>query len=65
LHLPANARLGINGKAHYPAVSPENYVPPYLHVSMGLVNDTINNLFNFIDSVIKVLLEDEIAARNA
>jgi hypothetical protein len=54
LHLPANARLGINGKVHYPAVSPENYVPPFI----------INNLFYFyfIDIVVGVLLEDEAAA---
>jgi hypothetical protein len=50
LHLPANARLGINGKVHYSNVSPENYVPPHLHVSMGLVNDFINYLFYFIDA---------------
>ncbi len=62
LNLPANARLGINSKVHYLTVSPENYIPPHLHVSMGLVNDIINSLFHFIDVAIEELPEEEIAA---
>jgi hypothetical protein len=65
LSLTASNRLGINGKVHFTIVSLEEYVPLHLHVTMGLVNDSIKSLFCFIDNVVEELPDDEIAAFNA
>jgi hypothetical protein len=65
LSLTASNRLGINGKVQYTIVSLEEYVPPHLHVTIGLVNDSIKSLFCFIDNVVEELPDDEIAAFNA
>ena len=64
LSLEPCRRLGITGEVQYKSVSPEHYVPPHLHITMGMINEPMNWLGSFIDEVIEPIEEDEKQARD-
>jgi hypothetical protein len=39
--LPQKLRKGFKGNPLFPCFSPEQYVPPHLHLQMGLVNKAL------------------------
>ncbi len=48
---------------HYKPLGPDNFVPPLLHMEMGLVNQVWEDFENWVDGNIEMIPVDEKAAR--
>jgi len=50
---------------HYKTLGPDHFVPPLLHMEMGLVNQVWDNFESWVDDVVEQVPVDEKAARVA
>ena len=44
---------------HYKSLGPENFVPPLLHMEIGMVNQVWEDMEGWIDDEVEVVPEDE------
>jgi hypothetical protein len=58
-------KKGVTCAMHYKSLTPENFVPPLLHMEMGMVNQVWEDMEAWIDDVVEVVPEDEKAARKS
>jgi hypothetical protein len=58
-------KKGVTCAMHYKRLIPENFVPPLLHMEMGMVNQVWEDMEAWIDDVVEVVPEDEKAARKS
>jgi hypothetical protein len=58
-------KKGVSCAMHYKSLSPENFVPPLLHMEMGMVNQVWEDMEAWIDDAVEVVPEDEKAARKS
>ena len=57
--LAVNECKGVSTEMHYPGICPQQYVPPPLHIEIGLVNDVWNNLCEWIDKYAEHIPEND------
>jgi len=56
-------KKGVSCALHYKSLGPENFVPPLLHMEMGMVNQVWEHLEEWIDDKVENVPPDEKAAR--
>jgi len=47
----------------YQCLTPQNFVPPLLHLKIGMVNQMWDNLVEWIDKEVEIIPLEEIEAR--
>ena len=50
---------GVSCAMHYKSLGPENFVPPLLHMEIGMVNQVWVDMEGWIDDEVEVVPEDE------
>ena len=63
--LQATEKKGVSSAMHYKSLAPSNFVPPLLHMEIGMVNQAWENFVNWVDDVVEKIPEDEKVARTA
>lgn len=63
--LQATEKKGVSSAMHYKSLAPSNFVPPLLHMEIGMVNQAWENFVNWVDDVVEKIPEDENIARTA
>ena len=63
--LNAAARMGMQEEPLWDFIDPKHYLFPVLHAQIGLINDMLDFLNDWIDERIEVLADEELASRNA
>ena len=58
-------KKGVSCAMHYKSLGPDNFVPPLLHMEMGLVNQVWEDFENWVDGSVEIVPVDEKAARKA
>jgi len=58
-------KKGVSSALHYKSLGPENFVPPLLHMEIGMVNQVWEDMEGWIDGEVEVVPEDERAARTS
>jgi hypothetical protein len=56
-------RKGATCERHYKSLSPLNFVPPLLHLEIGMVNQAWDALEDWVDDAVKIIPPHEKAAR--
>lgn len=57
-------RKGVTSEMHYKALTPQHFVPPLLHLQIGMVNQAWDTFEEWIDNFVEVIPEHEKDARN-
>jgi len=58
-------KKGVATAMHYKALGPDHFIPPLLHMEMGLVNQVWEDFEGWVDDVVEQIPLDEKAAREA
>jgi len=58
-----NDKKGVSTETHYKAVTPQHFVPPFLHLQIGMVNQAWDSLEEWINNVVEIITEHEKDAR--
>jgi hypothetical protein len=58
-------RKGVTCNLHYKTLTPDNFVPPLLHMEMGLVNQDWDDVGTWIDDEVERIPIDEKTARKS
>jgi hypothetical protein len=56
-------RKGVTSERHYSCLGPENFVPPLLHIEIGMVNQAWVAFEEWVDDVVEVVPPNEKEAR--
>jgi hypothetical protein len=56
-------KKGVSCAVHYRSLTPNNFVPPLLHMEIGMVNQAWEDLVTWIDDVVEKIPFDEKTAR--
>jgi hypothetical protein len=59
---PADKK-GVSTEMHYKGIGPENFVPPLLHMEMGMVNQSWDMFEDWIDNCVEIIPTHEKEAR--
>jgi hypothetical protein len=59
---PADKK-GVSTAMYYQCLTPQNFVPPLLHLKIGMVNQMWDNLVEWIDKEVEIIPLEEIEAR--
>lgn len=59
---PADKK-GVSTEMHYQCLTPQNFVPPLLHLEIGMVNQMWDNLVEWIDEEVEIIPLEEKEAR--
>jgi hypothetical protein len=54
---------GVTSERHYRCLGPQNFVPPLLHLEIGMVNQAWDNFEDWVDEYVEVVPPAEKAAR--
>ena len=54
-----NERKGVSCAMHYKSLTPDNFVPPLLHMEMGMVNQVWEDFENWIDDKVELIPIEE------
>ncbi len=55
LRLTAQDKKGVSSAMHYKSLTPKNFVPPLLHLEIGMVNLVWDSFENWIDNVAEMV----------
>jgi hypothetical protein len=55
---PADKK-GVSTEMHYQCLTPQNFVPPLLHLEIGMVNQMWDNLVEWIDEEVEIIPLEE------
>jgi hypothetical protein len=58
-------KKGVSGPMHYKCLGPEHFVPPLLHLEMGMVNNVWDDFEEWIDNAVEIVPPHEKDARDA